>query len=57
MLNRQGMKDRLARATAFGLLALAAALWQAPEARAQWATNGADSNNTGNVGVGTSAGT
>ncbi|HEY9283421.1 MAG TPA: hypothetical protein VIP46_08205 [Pyrinomonadaceae bacterium] len=44
---------RLARAWAFGLLALAAALIQSSEARAQWATSGATTTTTNSVGVGT----
>jgi hypothetical protein len=54
-INRRSTKERLARVTMFGLLALAATLCSAPEARAQWATSGNNINNTntGNVGVGT----
>ncbi|HEX7176057.1 MAG TPA: hypothetical protein VF240_12420 [Pyrinomonadaceae bacterium] len=46
---------RLCRAATFSLLAFAATLYSASEARAQWATNGNHITNTnpGNVGVGT----
>jgi hypothetical protein len=52
--NRRGIRERFARATAFGLLALAAALCSAPEARAQWVTDSAGNTTTTNkVGIGT----
>jgi hypothetical protein len=53
--DRQGRAERFARAAALCLLALAAALLQAHEARAQWTTSGATTSTTNNVGVGTSA--
>ena len=43
----------LARAAALCLLALAAALLQSREARAQWTTSGTTTSTTGSVGVGT----
>jgi hypothetical protein len=56
-INRRRLDERATRAAALCLLALAAMLCQAHEARAQWATNGnnINSTNTGNVGVGTAA--
>ncbi|HEX7176056.1 MAG TPA: hypothetical protein VF240_12415 [Pyrinomonadaceae bacterium] len=53
--NQRGIRERFARVMALGLLAFAAVLCSAPEARAQWATNGNNINNTntGNVGIGT----
>ena len=53
-INKRLTKGRLGRVTMFGLLALAAALCSAPEARAQWTTSGTNTTTTNNVGVGTS---
>jgi type II secretory pathway pseudopilin PulG len=55
-INKRRIIERLTHATMFCLLALAAVLYQAREAHAQWVTNGNNINNTntGNVGIGTS---
>ncbi|HEX8136378.1 MAG TPA: hypothetical protein VF544_02190 [Pyrinomonadaceae bacterium] len=57
-INKRRIIERLARATMFCLLAFAAVLYQAREARAQWVNNDNNSinnTNSGNVGVGTTA--
>ena len=56
-IGRVKLAGRYARASKVCLLALAAVLCLAPEAAAQWATNGNDiyNTNTGNVGIGTNA--
>ncbi|HEY9283419.1 MAG TPA: hypothetical protein VIP46_08195 [Pyrinomonadaceae bacterium] len=46
---------RVVRASALCLLAAAAAIFQAGEARAQWATSGTNNTTTNNVGIGTTA--
>ncbi|MDQ3802381.1 MAG: hypothetical protein M3416_00775 [Acidobacteriota bacterium] len=51
--NRRRLNERVARAAALCLLALAATLFEAREARAQWATNGNNTSTTNNVGIGT----
>jgi hypothetical protein len=48
-------RGRAGRASALCLLALAAALLGAREARAQWTTSGTNTTTTNNVGVGTTA--
>jgi hypothetical protein len=57
LFDQRNLGARVARASALCLLALAAALFQAREARAQWTAPDAQGNinstNTGNVGVGT----
>src|SRR5215213_6355979 len=54
-INRRNSGAKFARASALCLLALAAALFQAREARAQWATSGTNTTTTNSVGVGTAA--
>jgi hypothetical protein len=54
-INWRNLGGRVARASALCLLALAAALLQSPEARAQWTTSGTNTTTTNNVGIGTTA--
>jgi hypothetical protein len=51
--NQQRIGSGFTRAAAFALLAVAAALFPAGEARAQWTTTGTTTSTTNNVGVGT----
>jgi hypothetical protein len=55
LFTRRILGRRLARASALGLLALAAVLLQHGEARAQWTTSGTTTSTTNTVGVGTAA--
>jgi hypothetical protein len=52
-INRRKLDEKFKRAAALCLLALAAVLFQAQNARAQWTTSGTNTTTTSNVGVGT----
>jgi hypothetical protein len=52
-INRRNSGAKAARVSALCLLTLAAALFQAREAHAQWATSGTNTTTTNNVGIGT----
>lgn len=54
-INRRRLDEKFTRAAALCLLALAAVLFRAGEARAQWTTSGTNTTTTNNVGVNTSA--
>src|SRR5215207_4704638 len=54
-INWRNLGAKVAHSSALCLLALAAALFQAREARAQWTTSGTNTTTTNNVGVGTTA--
>src|SRR3712207_4739512 len=54
MINRR-VCEQLRHAAALCLLALAAVLCQANQARAQWTTSGTNTSTTDSVGIGTSS--